>query len=68
MVKISINTLTTIPIEAHTTTLNIITANITIATLRNDLKMIYLTIIKWNHAKRVYDKYKMNTLIIDEID
>ena len=55
LVKTSISRLITILIETHTTTLNMIIANILIAALTNDLKMNYLIIMKWNHAKRVYD-------------
>ena len=38
LVKTQINRSTTITIKIHTTTLNIITANIVYATLTNDLK------------------------------
>ena len=46
LVKTLISRLTKIPIEAHTTTLNIIIANMVFARLVNDLKMIYLIFIK----------------------
>ena len=38
LIKTRINGLTTTPIKTHTTTINIIIANIVSATLANDLK------------------------------
>ena len=68
LVKIWISRLTAISIETATTTPNIIIANIIFATLVNDLKIIYLTIMEWNHVKRAYGWYQIDTLDIDTID
>ena len=54
LVKTRNNWLTTTLIKTPTTTFNIIIANIIFATLVNDLKMIYVTIIEWNHVIEAY--------------
>ena len=54
LVKTWISWLTTMPINTLTTTLNKIIANITIAVLTNDLRMIYLTIMEWNHVNKAH--------------
>ena len=53
LVKIRINRPTMIPINTHTTTLNIIETNIVFATLTN-FKVMYLTIMELDHASKVY--------------
>ena len=68
LVKTSISRLTTIPIEAYTTILNVIIANMVFVTLVNDLKMIYLVIIGWNHVSKVHGLCQMGTLTINGID
>ena len=55
LVKLRIKRITTTSIKIYTTILNVIMADMVFATLVNDLKMIYLNIIKWNYVRKTHD-------------
>ena len=55
LVESRINRLIIILIKTYTTILNVIMASMIFTTLVNDLKMIYLNIIKWNCVRKTHD-------------